>query len=1201
MSAKKTTAGISLALLAGLLCLAAMALPSAASAAAPEWSLRLTATPSSFSAGATGDPVKGPAYRLLATNSGEASTSGPYTLADVLPADLTPATVSAKFGAEVLPCQISGQEASCTGSAPIASGGQVEMLISVDVATGTSGTILHNVATAQGGGAAPAEARLATAIGLPAFKLDVISLPTNVAPGEAAQFDISLVNVGGATTTGPITVTDTLPAGFTPLTPEAACSVAAQTVTCHPSEDLRPGETVAFAIRFQVQAGAEGTLLNEAQAEGGNAPPIATTTPTTISSLIAPFGFLPGDSGFSAPVTSADGSAATQAGAHPYQLTVDIGLPSEKQKEILAVGAVRNLSAELPPGEIVNPNSTSKLCTEAQFVTNHCPDEAQIGTATATTNIFGNVGIGTTPLYNMVPVPGTPSTFGFDAAAVGIYTHIIGSLRSDGDYGLTGSSHEIFGRGANPILGARLAFWGDPSSSSHDQQRASCLGAKEEKLCPAEEESKIALLTNPVQCSGDPLLTKASADSWTETGVFKTASYESADLAGTPVAISGCNQLHFEPTIEAKPTTNLADSPSGLDVDVHQPVDQDPEGNAPAIVRDLRLTLPRGMAVNPSSADGLGSCSEALSGVHTTTPSACPDASKLGAVEVETPLLTDPLAGTLYLAEPFHNPSRTLVGLYLGIDDPQTGTVANLAGRAELDPQSGQITTIFEGNPQLPIEDIHAHLYTGARASLRTPPACATYTTTSRLTPWSAPDTPDATPSDSFAIQASPSGGPCPANDSAQPHTPAFSAGTISPQAKAYSPFSLRLTRADDTQELSKIETTLPSGLTAKLAGVPYCSEAQIAQAISRDQPGEGALERSAPSCPVASQLGSVAVAAGAGPNPFHAAGAAYLAGPYKGAPLSLLVITPAIAGPFDLGVVVVRTALRIDPNTAEVSAVSDPLPRIIDGIPLDVRQVSIELTRNQFTLNPTSCDPMAITGTATSVLGPAAALSAPFQVGGCPALPFKPKLNLTLKGKTKRTSHPTLIANLTAKPGEANVARAQVKLPGAAFLDQGHIGTVCTRVQFAAKTCPAGSVYGKVSATTPLLDYPLTGNVYLRSSTHQLPDLVADLGGPASQPIEIALAGRTDAVKGALRNTFEAVPDAPVSKFHLELFGGKRGLIVLSSGLCKSPRAQVKLDAQNGKVYDTNPVVKTSCKKGKKKGGGGKKKSHGHNQRTGR
>jgi hypothetical protein len=308
-----------------------------------------------------------------------------------------------------------------------------------------------------------------------------------------------------------------------------------------------------------------------------------------------------------------------------------------------------------------------------------------------------------------------------------------------------------------------------------------------------------------------------------------------------------------------------------------------------------------------------------------------------------------------------------------------------------------------------------------------------------------------------------------------------------------------------------------------------------------------------------------------------------------------MAVITPAIAGPFDLGVVVVRAALNLDPNSAQIHAVSDPLPTILHGIPLDLRSVAVSLDRPSFTLNPTSCDPMAITGAATSALGQLAPLTTPFQVGGCPALPFKPKLSLTLKGKTKRTSHPTLIANLSAKPGEANIAKAQVKLPGAAFLDQGHIGTVCTRVQFAAKSCPPASVYGKVSATTPLLDYPLTGNVYLRSSTHQLPDLVADLNGPASQPIEIALAGRTDAVKGALRNTFEAVPDAPVTKFHLELFGGHKGLIILSSGLCAHPNASVQLDGQNGKTYDTNPVVKTSCPRKHKKQSKHHKGGHAH------
>jgi hypothetical protein len=619
------------------------------------------------------------------------------------------------------------------------------------------------------------------------------------------------------------------------------------------------------------------------------------------------------------------------------------------------------------------------------------------------------------------------------------------------------------------------------------------------------------------------------------------------------------------------------------------------------------------MAVNPSQADGLDACSTERIGLTTSigespihfskAPDSCPDAAKLGSVEVTTPLLAqygaenklqldpetgkpilEPLHGSVYLAKPFANPFGSLVAIYLSINDPPTGTIAKLAGRATLDPATGQITTRFEENPQLPLEDVRLHLFGGARGALITPPACGTHTSTSDLTPWSAPEGQDAHPVDSFQTSAIPGGGACPGTEAAAPNQPTFSAGTLAPQAGAYSPFVLKLSREDGSQRISTIDTTLAPGLTGKLAGISSCSEAQIAQAAGRGHPNQGAIEQASPSCPAASEVGTVIVGAGAGSNPFYVQGHAYLAGPYKGAPLSLAIVTPAVAGPFDLGAVVSRVALNLDRDTAQIHAVSDPLPTILDGIPLDIRSIALKMDRPNFTLNPTNCDPLAITGGATSLLGQTAALTQRFQVGGCKGLGFKPKLSLKLLGGVKRSATPRLVANLTAKPGEANIASAQVKLPRAAFLDNAHIKTICTRVQFVADTCPPGSIYGKASARTPLLDYPLSGSVYLRSNpAHTLPDLVAKLKGPDTQPIEIDLAGKTDSVKAALRNTFEAVPDAPVSSFHLELFGGKRGLVELSRNLCAHTyRAEVKLTAQNGKTFDTTPVVGNSCK-GKK------------------
>jgi hypothetical protein len=1063
----------------------------------------------------------------------------------------------------------------------------------------------------------------------PALHLSATALPTSFAPGEKGQsitgpqYMLVATNVGAAPTTGTIVLTDSLPADLTPLSTTEGCAIAAQTLTCQRAEALYPGQSWEVKVVLEVSSTASGELENEAQVEGGGAGLVSVKTTTPVGPGPAPFEILPG---FDALLTQEDGAAVTQAGSHPQQLTTTLAFPTEKAPNSLgAAGHLRDSLVDFPPGLIVDPTATPVLCTERQLTNegnDGCPDASQLGVVSVLTITVGPLNY-VSPLYNMVPPPGKPAELGFDALGSGVFVHIFGEVRSDGDFGITGGALDTLALIRNPVFGVKVQLWGDPSAESHDQVRGECL--QKNNAHPGAGEAcqvtrrPFAMLTLPTRCRAQPATTTARARSWEEPGTFKEASYQSADLNGNPVSIDGCNQLKFQPTIEAKPTTNLTDSPSGLDFTLHQPQDSEFDHLSTAALRDADVTLPQGMVVNPSQADGLGACSEDEIGYAPSegkvrfdkSPDSCPDSSKLGTLEVKTPLLAEtdesgtkvqldpetanpiprPVHGSVYLAKPFDNPFGSLIAIYLSINDPKSGTVAKLAGQVIPDPITGQLTTRFVENPQLPLEDVTLHLFGGARGPLVTPLSCGTHTTTSALTPWSTPEGLDAHPSDSFAIAGSPAGGSCPSSDSQAPNSPSFTAGTIAPQAGAYSPFLLKLSRQDGSQRLAKIEATLPRGLAAKFAGVAQCPDAQIAQAQARSHPNEGILERQSPSCPASSRVGTVDVAVGAGPVPFHTQGTAYLAGPYKGAPLSMVIITPAIAGPFDLGAVAVRTALYVDPETAQGKALSDPLPTILDGIPLDIRQIAVKLDRPDFTLNPTSCDPMSVLGSATSTLGGSASLTSPFQVGGCQQLPFKPKLSLKLKGGTKRASHPKLIATLKAKPGEANIASAQVKLPPSAFLDQAHIRTVCTRVQFAANQCPQGSIYGTATAVTPLLSDPLSGNVYLRSSSHKLPDLVVALKGPASLPIEIDLDGKTDSVKGALRNTFEAVPDAPVSKFRLELFGGKRGLVVNSRDLCAHAyRAEINLDGQNGKVFDTEPAVGTGCgkpKRGRNRGKG--------------
>ena len=669
-----------------------------------------------------------------------------------------------------------------------------------------------------------------------------------------------------------------------------------------------------------------------------------------------------------------------------------------------------------------------------------------------------------------------------------------------------------------------------------------------------------------------------------------------AQASDSEPAPTGCELPPFDPTIESKATTNVADAPSGLNFDLHLPQkeNEDPEGLGEADLRDAKVTLAEGVLANPSAADGLAACSLAEIGYtgeyegrpsFTAEPANCPEAAKVGSVELDAPAADHTLHGAVYLAAPHENPFDSLLAMYFVVDDPQTGVVIKLAAKMRADPVTGQLSTTVEQNPQVPFEDFKLRLFEGARAPLRTPAVCGVHTTTSSLTPWTAPASgPDATPSDSFETTKSPSGGTCPTNAAALPNNPSFEAGSQSPIAGAYTPFTVHLARQDGSQELKGLNLTLPAGMAAKFAGVAECSDAAITSAEGKT----GKQEQASASCPSSSHLGTVTVGAGAGPAPYYVKGGAYLAGPYKGAPLSMAIITPAVAGPFDLGTVVVRAPLYIDPETAQ-GTVRSTFPTILQGIPLDVRSIAVSIDRQDFTLNPTSCEAKAVTGEAISTQGQSVPLNNRFQVGGCANLGFKPKLSLKLTGGTKRGAHPSLKATLTYPKGGAysNIAYAQVALPHSEFLDQGHIGTVCTRVQFAAKACPAKSVYGYAKAITPLFDQPLEGPVYLRSSNNQLPDLVADLNGQ----VNVVLDGKNDSIHGGLRNTFEAVPDAPVSKFTLTLKGAKKGLLQNSTDICQGThKANARFVAHNGKAVVLRPQLQAQCGgKGKKHRAGGR------------
>jgi hypothetical protein len=921
-------------------------------------------------------------------------------------------------------------------------------------------------------------------------------------------------------------------------------------------------------------------------------------------------------------------------------------------------GSTRDIQVDLPPGVTGDPGAVPK-CSNAQFQTlpPTCPPASQVGIAEIRVNLTAAaIGDYTLPVYALEPLPGRTAEFGIPRVTF-TAIRIVAKDRTAGDFGISTGVERI--PTGLPLVQQSLTFWGVPWAASHDLWRPR-VGAKamgEEFLGPPvgefSRESGIPaaglkpddqapyepswgpiqpFFTNPTACTGSSPVTTFWADSWQNPAATladgepdpSNPLWVRGESAAPPV--TGCAALaaHFDPGFTFRPQGHVADSPSAFDADLSVPQNDEPpagvaedpsESGAPAYwrseaglatsqLKDTTVTLPPGVTVNPAGASGLATCSEEQMGLLTTSgeapspirfddqPVTCPDASKIGTVEIETPLLEKTVEGTVYLAQQEANPFGSLLALYLVAEDPERGLIIKLAGKTTPDPVTGQITATFTDNPQLPFTHLRLHLKGGPAAPLATPPTCGSFTTQASLVPWSG-QTP-ATTSDGFTIDQAPEAG-CPTSVGAQPFNLGLEAGTANPVAGASSPFTFRVTRPDGAQTIDHIDLTTPPGFSAYLAGVPYCPESGIAQAEGRNRPGDGRLEEAQPSCPAASQVGTTTIGAGAGPNPYYVSGKVYLAGPYKGAPLSLVFVVPAVAGPFDLGVQVVRTALQVNPETAAITAQSDAIPTILQGIPLRIRDIRVSIDRPHFALNPTSCDALAVGGQVYGSGGGVANLSNRFQVGGCPALPFHPKLKLRLTGSTTRTGHPALKAVVTAKPGEANISRVQVNLPHGEFLDQGNLNKTCTKPVLLAGDCPASTVYGHVRAWTPLLERPLEGYVYLVGGYgYKLPALVAELNGQ----VKILLVGKVDSGKNkGIRNTFEVVPDAPVSRFELAMKGGKKyGLLENSEDLCKASKpnraAIVRMIAHNNKRADQFPLVGRQCKK--KKGGGAKNRHKG-------
>jgi uncharacterized repeat protein (TIGR01451 family) len=1056
----------------------------------------------------------------------------------------------------------------------------------------------------------------ASAAAAPTWRLDSIANST-AAPGETFQYVVELRNMGDVTanaSVSPITFTGTLPAGltvssaFSPNSGLDCSSLVPGDVTFSCTDTGGQYEPkLAFVLWVSVTVDpsvAEGTVLaSQFSIAGGDPsdpanPTASTVDATTISSTLPGFGV----DAFDGQVTAdAAGTALTQAGGHPYDVTTSIDFqtatnPHPAKGMAWPREPVRDVLVDLPPGFVGNPTVAAQ-CTLTQLVggadTNDvkadCPSDSQVGVTFVHTFVralpvpipfFGfGAGFGPLPVYNMVPPPDAPARFGFNV--VGTIVTLDASLRSDGDYGLTVEARDI--PEGIPAAGTTLTFWGVPSDRSHDAERA-CPGELapwqvSAPSCPSGAPRE-AFLRLPTSCTapGVGLTTTARVDSWVHPGDFRTASFDShlppayplpSSDWGARTGTTGCDRVPFDPTLRARPVSASAGKPSAFTFDISLPQSDDPGTpfNPTIATADLKkavVTLPLGVRVNPASAAGLGACTPAQIGLHSKADPTCPDSSKLGSVTIETPLLERPVKGSVYLAGPHDNPFDTLLALYIVARGP--GVLIKLPGKVEADPLTGQVTSTFDDNPQLPFENLHLELDDGPYAALVNPRTCGPATTVADLTSWSGKTV---HLESTYTVSKDGKGTPCPAPR----FEPKFNAGTKSNAAGSSSSFLLRFSREDEDQQLSDLTLRLPRGLTGKIANADQCTDDEVA--------GDA--------CPASSRIGDVTVGAGAGPNPFFITnGKAYLTGPYRGAsqrlaPFGVAIVVPAVAGPFDLGKVTVRSALFVDPKTAAVSIVSDPFPQILEGIPLDVRDVRVNVNKPNFFLNPTSCAEKSITGTLTSTEGLRAAVSERFQAADCASLGFRPRMVMRVggRGHTRPGQTSGFTTRLTMpRRGQANLRYVRVTLPKTINARLNTINDACTRAEFENDIgkC-AHAKAGTAVASTPLLRDPLRGTVYFVKNGNAIPDLFVALRGE----VAFDLVGRISIVRSTLlRTTFATAPDVPVRSFTLKLLGGRNtASLGAVNNLCSPARrrqkAQLDYIGQNGKVRQVSQALQVA------------------------
>jgi hypothetical protein len=1001
------------------------------------------------------------------------------------------------------------------------------------------------------------------------------------------------------------------------------CKTTPESVTCSAEPALFGLEVPALLagpvlpynfleMRLKVKdVGVKPKAINETLISGGGAPSRTLNREVPISS--SPAGFGVGE--FLLQPEEEGGEADAHAGTHPYQLTNVLSFNRDSTETLNPPALVRNLDFKLPPGQVGNATALPQ-CNDTEFAkvkqggaVNSCPGNTTIGVAVVTVSInAGGETPFTVPVFNLAPATGEPARFGFEVLRNPVILDT--SLRSGAgeDYGVTVSV-----RNTTQLLNfisATTVFWGAPNDPSHNASRGwGCIVGGRYQVESGQEcelshdAHPAAFLTLPANCR-QPFNPSLTATSWPTKAApeglsFGPLTYNLADDSGNPLSLTGCNQLVFAPKLEAKPTSESASSPTGLNVNL----DFDDEGltnatgTAQSQLKDTSVVLPEGLTINPSSGVGLGGCTTAdyaAESLESAPGAGCPSNSKLGTVEIESPLIKPVIHGSLFIAQPHENPFNSLVALYIVAKNPETGVIIKLAGRVEAGGQAGvvglapgQLRTTFENNPQLPFSHFNFHFREGQQAPLITPATCGTYTTDALLVPWSEPASilTDTWP---FSITSGSGGGACPAGTS--PFTPQIAAGTQSNTAGAFSPFFLHLTRTDGESEISSFSTVLPPGLSGVLAGIPFCPE--VAIALARTHTGH--QEQTEPACPASSRLGSSQVGTGVGAVLAYTPGTVYLGGPYNGDPFSLVSVTSAVVGPFDLGSIVIRFGLKIDPHTAQVSVdptASEPIPTIIDGIVTHVRDIRVSIDRPNFTLNPTSCEPMSIGSTLTSSLGQTATVASPFQASSCASLKFAPDFKVSTSGKTSRANGASLHVKLTYPKAlfgtQANISKVKVNLPKQLPSRLTTLQKACPDSTFNANpaSCPSASRIGTAKATTPLLPVGLSGPVYFVShGGAKFPELVIVLSGYG---VTVQLQAETFISKaGITSSTFRTVPDVPVGTFELTLPQGKFSALAANGNLCKSKlKMPTAFTAQNGAViHQSTPIGVTGCPKAKKK-----------------